>query len=331
MNISKRMFQFVVVNPFRRVRHNPCCTFVQTAHASTGGAKSLQLSHRSLVRVCGSDSGTFLQGLITADVSTLRDQHTLYSMILNAQGRVLYDIILYHRDDNDQLLECDSRAAADIMKHLKRYALRAKVEISSADADHKVWALFPGCHGDSSHSSDSVFPDPRLNEFGTRIVTDSSTELLNSKYGATGATIDEYHAHRLVTGLAEGVEEIPVARCFPLEYNLDLQRGVSFDKGCYVGQELTARTHHTGMVRKRVMPVSLGRSPKDKIPTGSTLVNDKGKALGKLICYRGNIGLALLRVKESSQENVFLKEPTDSEQLQVFPHKPNWWPSDLIL
>ncbi len=66
---------------------------MQTAHASTGGAKSLQLSHRSLVRVCGSDSGTFLQGLITADVSTLRDQHTLYSMILNAQVYILVHVL----------------------------------------------------------------------------------------------------------------------------------------------------------------------------------------------------------------------------------------------
>lgn len=98
------------------------------------------------------------------------------------------------------------------------------------------------------------FGDPRLNELGWRIFVPKNNSSLFPPKDIAISTESSYTKLRYALGVAEGARELPSAACFPLESNGDYLHGVSFHKGCYLGQELTARTHHTGVVRKRIMP-----------------------------------------------------------------------------
>ncbi|CAN7977174.1 unnamed protein product, partial [Ixodes persulcatus] len=127
---------------------------------------------------------------------------------------------------------------------------------------------------------------------------------------------------RYQLGVIEGLGELPTANCFPLEYNADYMSGVSFHKGCYIGQELTARTHHTGVVRKRIMPVVLlDRADGGGVVSDTVVKDGNDKAVGKFRVHRGQVGLALLRVDEAlSAAELFV----GSVRLSTV--KPGWWP-----
>ncbi len=263
--------------------------------------------------------------------------------MLNAQGRVLYDIIVYkpaHDADvgvtssveGELLLECDAAAAAGLIKLLKRYTLRSNVDIAMVESEFNLWATFPGLpkerKGVKEDDTGVIVStlDPRVGDFGSRVITKGAVRPTELWKGLEEASVDTYHRHRLQTGIAEGVEEIPLGNCFPLEYNLDYLNGVSFSKGCYVGQELTARTHHTGVVRKRVLPITLGSPLTRDIPSGTTIRSVKsGKSAGKLVCHRGDLGLALLRLQEVAKGGLALRTGEGEEEVGLTPHRPSWW------
>ena len=285
------------------------------------------LPHRALVRVCGNGTSPFLQGLVTADVTL--EMASQYAMFLSPQGRVLYDIILYKNSEDDHLLECDTNVATSIIRHMKKYALRSKIQISPADPNFNLWAVFPGSPGKPMGNTIFSTLDPRVAIFGTRVITSGGVKTSDLWEGLEGCSVDDYHGHRLEMGIAEGNEEIPSGNCFPLEYNLDYLNGVSFSKGCYIGQELTARTHHTGVVRKRVMPITLDRVlPGGSLPPpGTAITSSSGKTAGKLICLQEELGLALLRLREVTRGGLTLKTP-EGDAIGVTAHTPSWWPAD---
>ena len=116
---------------------------------------------------------------------------------------------------------------------------------------------------------------------------------------------------------------MPAGKCFPLEYNADYMHGVSFHKGCYVGQELTARTHHTGIVRKRIMPVRLLDGPARDVNLECDVTNGEGKKIGRIRAWSGTSGLGLMRVSESlDAENLLLGDAN------IVVNKPFWWPKE---
>ncbi len=279
------------------------------------------------------------------DVSLLRPAGSQYAMMLNAQGRVLYDLIVYRpahgrggsgaestpaTEGEEHLLECDANVTEDLVRLLKRYALRSKVSISAVESELNVWAMFPGLPTEAMDDKDNdtgiviSTSDPRVGSFGTRVITKGMVDPRDVWSGLKEAAVDCYNRHRLQTGIAEGVGEIPPGGCFPLEYNLDYLNGVSFNKGCYIGQELTARTHHTGVVRKRVLPVTLESPPTEVIPTGTAIKSSvTGKAAGKLVCHHGDLGLALLRLQDAVKGGLIVMA---GEEVGLTTHKPSWWP-----
>merc|ERR1712013_945006 len=131
-----------------------------------------------------------------------------------------------------------------------------------------------------------------------------------------------YILHRCKLGVAEGSDDMPQGKCTPLEHNLDYMNGVSFHKGCYIGQELTARTHHTGVIRKRILPLRLSQAAsEDDVEQG--LKNGAGKSVGKLIAVEGNLGLGVVRLKEG------LDNPTITlGKVEVTVKRPSWWPKE---
>lgn len=304
------------------------------------------LTNRSVLKLCGVDLFKFLQGLVTNDIFSLRNRQTsLYTFLLNNKGRILYDALFYKVSNSEVLLECDSPVKDDIVRHIKQYCIRKKIEIIPQDTS--VWVVFDNSLDDFSDSNSvfrnscnslsSVIPklesenvennvnfyrDPRLIELGFRILSPTTVDVgkfLVDRDVNVGST-KSYNTHRYKLGVAEGVHELPVGSCIPHETNGDYLNGISFDKGCYLGQELTARVHYTGVVRKRLMPIILSSVPDSDIEK-DTPVTSNGKNIGKVNVLYQKHGLALMRVAET------LENPTDLRvsEISARSYKPYWW------
>ena len=284
-------------------------------------------------------------------------RRSVYSMLLNHAGRIVFDAIIFRgRNAEDEFyLECDAEQSAKLVRHLKLYRVRKKVEIEAMEQTRTAvlfnsWAEDdrasptaqleePGsvfcdqkegsvAGGDLEIDVDGVLhsADPRVPALGNRILAPEGQ--IPSVCGALGAsrcddpTTFERLRHRL--GVSEGPSEMPAGKCFPLEYNADYMHGVSFHKGCYVGQELTARTHHTGIVRKRIMPVRLLDGPDRDVDSECDVTNGEGKKIGRIRAWGGRGGLGLMRVSESlDAENLLLGGDSN-----IVVNKPFWWPKE---
>lgn len=334
-------------------------TFSSRSYATT--CRLERLTDRSLIRVHGEQSKDFLQSLITNDMNHLNSATTLYAMFLNKAGRVLYDAIVYRPDltANTYLIECDRQIDVDLQKHLKMFRVRKKIDIDvMSPRERSVWVAFgrrpPPMSDDSSAASppppstllprntDNLFVanDPRVRQMGSRIITNGvdvnvadviGEEILLEPADDGGSS--SYTEWRYQLGIAEGIDELPVLKCFPLESNCDYLHGVSFHKGCYLGQEFTARTHHTGVVRKRLMPV--------RFETGASRLSAKssrhvesthGVVLGKTRGFHGDYGLALLKFEAALAETspLIFGNPKDEDHIGVLGRvsRPEWWPQE---
>ncbi|CAH1800204.1 unnamed protein product, partial [Owenia fusiformis] len=280
-------------------------------------------NQRGFIRLHGKDTVDFLQGLITNDMSSLDgDCKALYAMVLNIQGRVLYDVILYNISSNESepaiLLECDKEIATELYKTLKKYKIRKKVKLEPCSDEYKLWTIFPNdLHAvlDSNITSSGSIEqreglviaeqDPRLKDFCTRMVLDSTMK--GSDYLPVGATepsiAQAYNTRRYIHGVSEGILDLPVGKCTPLESNAVFLNGVSFTKGCYIGQELTARTHHTGVIRKRLMPITIQKEGV-VVPSDSKIQNSSNKNVGRFRHNIGKYGLGLLRVADVKEDSL---------------------------
>ncbi|KAH8024900.1 hypothetical protein MRX96_028338 [Rhipicephalus microplus] len=307
-------------------------------------------SSRKLVRLRGAESLSFLQGMVTNDTRHLsaatqqasggKPRRCMYALMLNSVGRVLYDLLVYRpgTGEDEVLVECDVDARQGLLRLLKLYRLRRAIEIEACD-DLDVWTVFrpfcgavdeppppaPDDYWPDATKGRCVVRDPRLSLLGLRVLADAGEDLTTwVRAGGGGEEAPSYAHLRMQLGVGEGLRELPPAACFPLECNADYLGGVSFHKGCYVGQELTARTHHTGVVRKRLMPVVMLREPSAPLPPDAVVRDAAGSALGKLRAHRGTLGLALLRVQEALA--------TDTLQVEGVPlsvAKPGWWPRQV--
>ncbi|XP_018613160.1 putative transferase CAF17 homolog, mitochondrial [Scleropages formosus] len=302
-----------------------------------------RLSHRALLRVQGQDTAAFLQGLITNDMNALGRAGTrsLYAHMLNVQGRTMFDIIIYSLTKTQDeelaiLLECDSTVTDSIQKHLKVYKIRRKVNISPC-TDLALWAVLPSPSGQDAGavSPELLSPtaavvwdeDPRTKAMGWRLVTDKNISPMELIACCQQGETEEYHWHRYTIGLPESVSDLPPGVMLPLEANLVYMQGISFSKGCYLGQELTARTHHTGVIRKRLMPVCLSAPPDQGPPQGGMpLVTRAGKPAGKHLCTLGDRGLSLVRL-DYAKEPLVLQNPGGTA-VTVEASVPDWWPAD---
>lgn len=300
------------------------------------------------MKMTGRDVFAFLQGLITNDVRRLEgasSSDAIYSMILNVQGRVLYDVLLYKVESNEPtvLLECDSSITSQLISSLEKYKLRKKLHLSDVGDELQVSAVFSRTPPDSPSSelpplkfSDKklvsvVTLDPRLKTFAYRLVAPANVpvaEIVENCERVTGI----YHLNRYKVGLSEGTRDLPPGHCLPLESNLVFLNGVAFDKGCYVGQELTARTHHTGVIRKRLMPLIL--TSEIEVKTDAPVENSQGKVCGKVRNVMGKYGLALLRLEEvvGKQQQLLIKDG-DKVVAEASTFIPSWWDteSDAVL
>jgi folate-binding protein YgfZ len=191
------------------------------------------LADRSVIRVAGDDVRGFLQGLVTADTALLAPDAPAWAALLSPQGKALFDFILW-ADGGDVLIDVEASQAEALTKRLSLYRLRRAITLQP-DALKVHWSL-GSAHG---------VPDPRLAALGHRWLAPEA------------AATSEWHAHRLSLGVPEGVAELGSGETLWLECNARELHGVSFTKGCYVGQENTARMHHRAKVNRRLVVAPL--------------------------------------------------------------------------
>ena len=226
------------------------------------------LSDRAVLRIAGPDAREFLQGLLTNDVT---GPLPMWAGLLSAQGKYLFDMILH--DGGDALLaDVLASRAGDLAKRLTMYKLRRAVTIEMTDL--QVFA--------SWGSERAGAADPRLATLGQRWVAGSAE---------TNATLADYDAHRLRLGVSDS-PDFDIDKTMWLETNAVELNGVSFTKGCYVGQENTARMHHRDKLRKRLLPVQLAGDPGDV----RSVMSD-GRESGELRSFHGQRGIAALRLE----------------------------------
>ncbi|CAB1326420.1 unnamed protein product [Coregonus sp. 'balchen'] len=298
------------------------------------------LPHRTLLKVQGQDTRSFLQGIVTNDMELFveEEQNVLYAHMLNVQGRTLYDIIIYRLKEAEAgcgvLVECDTTIKDFILKHLKVYKIRRQVKISLCP-ELSLWAVLPQgtAPGQERPKPGLTAPekalmweeDPRTEAMGWRLVVDNKVDPLEIIPSCQQGDSEEYHRHRYAIGLPEGVKDLPPGVALPLESNLVYMQGISFSKGCYIGQELTARTHHTGVVRKRLMPVRMS-APAEGLEEGVSLQTQSGKPAGKHRAGVGELGLSLIRLAHA-KEPLTLKASEDTT-VTLEASVPDWWPKD---
>lgn len=197
------------------------------------------LADRTVIRLSGEDVRDFLQGLVTTDIAGLSEDAPVWTGLLTAQGKALFDFLIWS-DGDDLLLDCEAGAADDLAKRLSLYRLRRRIEIGVDDSLAVHWAK--EAHGKPV--------DPRLPELGHR--------WLAAPQGGDASA--EWRAHRLSLGVPEGMAELGSDKTLWLECNAEELNGVDYKKGCYVGQENTARMHYRNKVNRRLVVVPLGEA-----------------------------------------------------------------------
>lgn len=288
-------------------------------------AKVSELPDRGVVSVTGPDAAKLLQGLITNDMSALATRPALFAGLLSPQGKILFDFIVAPHAGGF-LLDCAKRVATDLAKRLTLYKLRAAVEIKDASAAYAVLALWGDSTTSSGETAGSVsFPDPRIADLGTRILAERRfVDDISSATNGEAVDEDAYHAHRIAIGVPEGGQDFAFGDAFPHEACMDQLNGVSFTKGCYVGQEIVARMEHRGTARKRVVPVQGDRT----LPAAGTDVKAGDVSIGTLGTSSGERGLAMMRLDRAAE----FKEkgvPLTAGDVMVALKKPAWAGFDL--
>lgn len=248
------------------------------------------LADRGVVSVTGADAEKLLGGLITNDIALLEHAPALYAALLAPQGKMLFDFLVVKTEDGF-LLDTLRERAGDLVKRLSMYKLRAQAEIRDVSADFVVGAAWGGEPVPSDVPAGAlVYADPRLPALGSRFIADVTA--VRDAGDAVNASPEAYEAHRIALGVPEGGRDFVFGDTFPHEALLDQLNGVSFDKGCYVGQEVVSRMQHRTTVRKRVVPVEADQ----ELPQGPLPVLVGEAEIGRLGSVAGQRGLALLRL-----------------------------------
>jgi folate-binding protein YgfZ len=237
------------------------------------------LDDRSIIAVSGPEARHFLQGLVTCDMEKIGPDAPAFGALLTPQGKILFDFFVIESDDGF-LLDAAREKAADFVKRLGFYRLRAKVQIEDRSADARgdealaVVALI----GETAPPADAlVYADPRAAALGRRAILSRAA----ARNVATGG-VDLYEAQRIACGVPKGGVDFAYGDAFPHETNMDWLHGVAFDKGCYVGQEVVSRMQHRGLARKRVLKVEVDgdAAPCAEIRAGEIAVGALGGVLG---------------------------------------------------
>jgi hypothetical protein len=264
------------------------------------------LPSRGVVEIAGDDRVSFLQGLVSNDVTQAAPGRAVWTGLLSPQGKWLSDFFILAEGER-LLLDCPADHVAMLLAKLTRFRLRAAVRLGDASADLAVHAAWGGTP-DLPHGAIAA-PDPRLPEAGWRILSPAS---LPASAGPA-----DYDLHRLGLGLPDA-GDMEADKTVLLEAGFDELNGVSWSKGCYLGQELTARTKYRGLVKRRLVPVTV----EGPLPAPGTPVFRDGQDVGNLRSGCGAAALALLRLEALEADRL------ECGQARLSPRVPAWMKLD---
>ncbi|ORX98649.1 Aminomethyltransferase folate-binding domain-containing protein [Basidiobolus meristosporus CBS 931.73] len=291
-----------------------------------------------------------------------------FTAFLAPNGRVLYDAFIYPKNQGLNfpspvfLIECSSDNTKDLLKHIKKYILRSKVKVQDVSEEYNVWNIWGPQANSFEIGKSSNVPqgslilkeigdircrDTRYPGLGNRVVLPADKEL-SLPHSFKQLPSSEYTIRRILHGVPEG-SDFFTGTSLPLESNFDYMNGIDFRKGCYVGQELTIRTYHTGVTRKRILPVQITPDSEALSPTPTQIKIDRSVQLelpppAQDIAVDGakntrnnakfcggihNIGLALVRLEALQKPDIKLQMlGSDEKPLNVYPVIPDWWPKN---
>ncbi|HEX6978417.1 MAG TPA: folate-binding protein [Alphaproteobacteria bacterium] len=290
---------------------------------------SVILRNRGVLAIAGDDRRTFLQGLISNDINKVDSSHVIYSGFLTAQGRYLHDFFVAEIGDTFYL-DCEADRLDDLRRRLSLYKLRAKVTLTPASDRMICGALFgpktlatlglpeePGLA--RPFGGGIVYVDPRLVGLGARALIPKDNADALASAGFKPGAFEAYDRLRLSLGVPDGSRDLPVEKALLLENGFDELNGVDWKKGCYVGQELTARMKYRALVRKRLTPVRID----GPVPQPGTPITLDDQEAGEMRSAQGSLGLALLRldiIEQADRDG----RPLKAGEAEITPVRPAW-------
>ncbi len=234
------------------------------------------LTHRGFISITGEEAKSYLQGIITNDIFKVDADHAVYSCFLTPQGKYLADFFMYPYEDG-VLIEVDKSLLPDLLKRLTMYRLRSKATLADVSDQYTVTVVW-----DTDQHPENSFKDPRTDKAGYRLINAS----LDIPQG-------DYTLWQMQNNLPD-VSDFTRERTSMLEANMDMLNALSWDKGCYMGQELTARTHYRGLIKKRILPLKF---LEDVTVDRDTVVTVSGKTIGHIIRSHKNYALAQMTLE----------------------------------
>jgi folate-binding protein YgfZ len=284
------------------------------------------LQARGLLRAGGPDARNFLQGMVSNDVTKVGPERAVWSAFLTPQGKFLHEFFMTEEPGADSLLlDCEAARLDDLRGRLARYKLRAKIELTDVSPEHAVAAIFgdgalealglPAEIGAAKAFGGGIaYVDPRLAGLGARAVLPrAGAQAALEDAGIAVAELADYDALRIGLGVPDGSRDLEVERSPLLENGFDELHGVDWDKGCFMGQELTARTKYRALIKKRLVPVTI----EGPAPEPGTQVTAAGKNAGVLRSSVDGVGLALIRLDH-------LEAPLLAGEARLTAKKPDW-------
>lgn len=226
-----------------------------------------KLADRGILKISGPDRFAFFQGLVTNDLAQLTNEKSLYSLFLTAQGKHFFDLFFLVVGD-EWWVEADRSRLEELKKRLSLYKLRSNVSFN-IDLNHHIYSLYgrdvaqffdlPLEEGQTRQVPlGIIYVDPRLADLGLRmVINEGSLDKVSQDQRLTMVDSQEYCYHRYGLGVPESFKELLVDKSIPLENGMDELKAINWEKGCYMGQELTSRTRYRGLVRKRLFPVTI--------------------------------------------------------------------------
>lgn len=262
------------------------------------------LNSRAVICISGPERKKLLQGVITNNIDRLKDGTGLYSALLSPQGKFLYDFFLFEKYEIIYL-DCEAKHMAKLFQKLLMYRLRSNVEIIDQSNQFKIISSTK-----QLDKFDLNYTDPRHTEMGFRAIVNNIPE---------GENEDVYHIRRIKLGIPEGTHDFIMDKSTVLEGHFEEINGVDFEKGCYVGQEVTARMKYRGKVKKQMLPVTLsGPAPE----FGTDIIDEKGNKVGDLRSSCDKNAIALFRI-----DKITLGQEYACGDINVTPKKPSFMPN----
>ena len=274
---------------------------------------------RAVLRIAGADRIDFLQGIVSNDVAKAGKNRGVWAAFLTPQGKYLHDFFLA-ADGASILLDCEKARSADLHKRLRRYTLRSDARVEAAE--DLVVALAspeaaPAC------GAAACFPDPRHRDAGYRAIGNrNSVEETMAAAGLAPSDPLDWDRRRLALGLPDGARDMEIERSTLAEGNLDLLGGIDWEKGCWMGQEVTARMHYRGLAKRRLTPMRVD----GPIPAPGATVERDGVSVGECRSSTGDLVMVLARTDAIDETETGLR----CGETHLHPAPPEWLKSALI-